>query len=64
MQIRKRLIGKIVEVCIENINEKELHLSEMIYNSILKSLGMFLDSKLDQKKNIYKMLSKIRLVKQ
>ena len=64
MQIRKRLIGKIVEVCIENINEKELHLSEMIYNSILKSLGMFLDSKLDLKKNIYKMLSKIRLVKQ
>ena len=64
MQIRKRLIGKIVEVCIENINEKELHLSEMIYNSILKSLGMFLDSKLDFKKNIYKMLSKIRLVKQ
>ena len=64
MQIRKRLIGKIVEVCIENINEKELHLSEMIYNSILKSLGMFLDSKLDLKKNINKMLSKIRLVKQ
>ena len=64
MQIRKRLIGKIVEVCIENINEKELHLCEMIYNSILKSLGMFLDSKLDLKKNIYKMLSKIRLVKQ
>ena len=64
MQIRKRLTGKIVEVCIENINEKELHLSEMIYNSILKSLGMFLDSKLDLKKNIYKMLSKIRLVKQ
>ena len=52
MQIRKRLIGKIVEVCIENINEKELHLSEMIYNSILKSLGMFLDSKLDLKKHI------------
>ena len=58
MQIRKRLIGKIVEECIENINEKELHLSEMIYNSILKSLGMFLDSKLDLKKTYTKCLVK------
>ena len=58
MQIRKRLIGKIVEECIENTNEKELHLSEMIYNSILKSLGMFLDSKLDLKKTYTKCLVK------
>ena len=58
MQIRKKLIGKIVEECIENINEKELHLSEMIYNSILKSLGMFLDSKLDLKKTYTKCLVK------
>ena len=32
---RKRLADKLVEECIENINEKELHSSEMIYNSIL-----------------------------
>ena len=30
-----RLIDKLVEECIENINEKELHSSEMIYNSTL-----------------------------
>ena len=32
---RKSFIDKLVEECIENINEKELHLSEMIYNSVL-----------------------------
>ena len=32
---RKRLADKLVEECIENINEKELHSSEMIYNSTL-----------------------------
>ena len=32
---RKKLIDKLVEECIENINEKELHSSEMIYSSTL-----------------------------
>ena len=35
--IEKSLIDKLVEECIENINEKKLHLSEMIYNSILNA---------------------------
>ena len=33
---RKRLFDKLVEECAENINEKELHSSEMIYNLTLK----------------------------
>ena len=32
---RKRLFDKLVEECTENINEKELHSSEMIYNLTL-----------------------------
>ena len=31
----KKLIDKLVEECSENINEKELHSSEMIYNLTL-----------------------------
>ena len=34
---RKSFIDKLVEECNENINEKELHFSEMIYNSVLNA---------------------------
>ena len=34
---RKSFIDKLVEECIENNNEKKLHLSEMIYNSVLNA---------------------------
>ena len=32
---RKRLIDKLVEECIEKIDEKELHLNNKIYNGTL-----------------------------
>ena len=34
-QCRKRLVDKLVEDCNENIDEKELHQNEMIYNSTI-----------------------------
>ena len=35
MKCRKRLVDKLVEECSENIDEKEMHPNEIIYNSIL-----------------------------
>ena len=35
MKFGKRLVDKLVEECSENIDEKEMHPNEMIYNSAL-----------------------------
>ena len=35
LKCRKRLVGKLVEECSENIDEKELHQNKMIRNSTL-----------------------------
>ena len=39
----KRIINKLVEKCRENIDEKELHLNEMIYTGsmIIKKHAIF-----------------------
>ena len=33
LKCRKRLVGKLVEECSKNIDEKELHQNKMIHNS-------------------------------
>ena len=39
---RKRFVDKLVEECIENIDEKKLHLNKIIYNSTLSDYEKYI----------------------